>query len=107
MKTEVLKSIKQTEEEYRSTISAAEEERSRNIASAKLEADNLIKKARIDASEYVKSQLADARAEAKRKHDEIVHEGELKAKVMTEQSREKTTDAVELFVTRFKEHLNV
>jgi V/A-type H+-transporting ATPase subunit G/H len=107
MKTEVLRSIKQTEEEYRSTISAAEEERSHSIANAKLEAENLVKKARTDASEYVISRLADARAEAKRKHDEIVREGELKAIAVMEQSREKTTDAVELFVTRFKEHLNV
>jgi V/A-type H+-transporting ATPase subunit G/H len=107
MKTEVLKSIKKTEEEYKSTISTAEKISSRRIADARLEADNLVKKAIADAEEYKKMRLADAQNGAEKKHDEIISKGKQKAASVNEQSRSNNAQAVELLVTRFKEKLNV
>lgn len=107
MKTEVLKSIKQTEDEYRTLISAAEEERKRSISDAKIEAVHLIEKARKDAEEYRKQRLGDARKEAQFQYAALVAEGREKAAAMKERSRTQYDKAVEFLLTRFKEQLNV
>ena len=61
MKTEVLKNIKATEDEYQSIINTVMAERKRILADAELEADNLVMKASTSAEEYRKMRLAEAR----------------------------------------------
>ena len=51
MKSEVLKSIKKTEEDYHVMISEAKADKERRISGARLEADNLIMKAKADIEE--------------------------------------------------------
>ena len=60
MKTEVLKSIKETEAKSKSTIEAAEKAAEQTLAAAKLEADNIIAKATAVAEDYKKQKLLDA-----------------------------------------------
>ena len=72
MKTEVLKNIKATEDEYQSLINTVMAERKRSLSDAELEADNLIMKASTSTDEYRKMRLAEARAQAERKHAEVV-----------------------------------
>lgn len=107
MKTEVLKSIKETEEEYKSMISAARDERKRIIANAEQEAGNLIAKAKSDAEEYKNKRIADARAEAATKHAEIVKDGEKRAEALKKNAASNLDKAVEQLVSQFKVKVNV
>ncbi|MCU0628205.1 MAG: hypothetical protein MUE45_01765 [Methanoregulaceae archaeon] len=50
--------------------------------------------------------LAEARAQAERKHAEIVREGERKAADLKEKGSKNLNSAVELLVSRFKESLH-
>jgi len=106
MKTEVLKNIKATEDEYQSIINTVMAERKRILADAELEADNLVMKANTSAEEYRKMRLAEARAQAERKHAEIVREGERKSADLKEKGTQNLNSAVELLVSRFKESLH-
>lgn len=107
MKTEVLASIKKTEDEYRSVISEAEVDKKKRISQAELEADNLIVKAQNDAEAYKKQRLADARQQALAKRDEIVKEGSRKAAALNEKGEKNLSRAVDLLVSRFQENLHV
>jgi V/A-type H+-transporting ATPase subunit G/H len=107
MKSDVLKSIKTTEEAFRTMIAEAEAERRRSIHSAELEADNLILKAGSDAEEYKKKRLADARQQAATTHAEIIHAGDQRAAELKEKGSKNLNKAVELLVSRFKEQLHV
>ncbi len=107
MKTEVLKSIRATEEEYQSRISTVMAERKRNLSDSELEAGNIVMKATANADEYKKMRLAEARQQAERKHAEIVREGERKAADLKAKGSNNLNPAVELLVSRFKEKLHV
>jgi V/A-type H+/Na+-transporting ATPase subunit G/H len=107
MKSDVLKSIKTTEEAFRTMIGEAEAERRRSIQSAELEADNLILKAGNNAEEYKKLRLADARQQAAATHAEIIRAGDQRAAELKERGSKNLDKAVELLVSRFKEQLHV
>lgn len=107
MKTEVLKSIKETEKEYKSMISAAHEEKKRLIANAEQEAGNLIAKAKSDAEEYKNKRIADARAEAAVKYAEIADEGVKRAEALKKNAASNLDKAVEQLVSQFKVKVNV
>ncbi|HJK02466.1 MAG TPA: ATPase [Methanocorpusculum sp.] len=107
MKTEVLKSIKETEAQCKSTITAAKNEREQILANARLEADNLIAKAIIIAEDYKKQRLSDARNVATAKHAAIVEQGKVKADTIIAEGSKKLPQAIELLVERFKERLHV
>jgi hypothetical protein len=107
MKSEVLKSIKQTEEEYRTMISEASAERERRISGAKQEADNLIMKAKADIEEYKKKRLVDAREEAARTHRAIIKTGEERATALRARGKKNLDKAAALLIERFKEQLHV
>jgi V/A-type H+-transporting ATPase subunit G/H len=64
MKTDVLKSIRETEEEYQAMIRDAQAGRKKSLSDAEQEAESLILKAQNDAGEYRNQRLAEARAEA-------------------------------------------
>ena len=106
MKTEVLKSIKETEKEYRLMISAAKADKKRSHADAILEAENLIAKAQRDAEEYKIKCIADARKEAEEKYAAIIRDGDIRVAALKEKSRLKLDNAVDLLVTQFKGKLN-
>jgi V/A-type H+-transporting ATPase subunit G/H len=105
MKTEVLKNIKTTEEEYQSRISTVMAERKRSVSDAELEADNLVMKAAAGAEEYKKLKLGQARENAERRRKEIIAEGERKAADLRLRGGKNLPKAVELLVSRFKEKL--
>jgi V/A-type H+-transporting ATPase subunit G/H len=107
MKTEILKSIKQAEEEYKSLISGAQESKKRDIANAIQEEENLIAKAKVDAEEYKKTRLAQARGEASEKYEGILKEGSHRTAALKNQAETRKDSAVELLVSRFKEKLDV
>ncbi len=107
MKTEVLKSIKETEAKSKSTIQAAERSAEQTLASAKLEADNLIAKATTIAEDYKKQRLLDARNVALAKHTAIVNQGKAEADNLIAAGNKKLPQATSLFVERFKEKLHV
>ncbi len=107
MKSEVLKSIKQTEEKYRTMISEAKAEREKRISSAKLEADNLIMKANADIEEYKKKRLADAREDAVRKRKAIIKNGEDRAASLRTRGKKNLDKAAALLIERLKEQLHV
>jgi V/A-type H+-transporting ATPase subunit G/H len=107
MKTDVLKNIKATEDEYQSLINMVMAERKRSLSDAELETDNLVIKASAGAEEYKKMQLAEARQQAERKHAEIVRDGERKAAELKAKGGKNLNAAVELLVSRFKEKLHV
>ncbi|MCZ0860611.1 MAG: ATPase [Methanocorpusculum sp.] len=107
MKTEVLKSIKETEAQCKSTITAAQTEREQILANARLEADNLIAKATTVAEDYKKQRLSDARNVAAAKHAAIVEQGKAEADATIVQGSKKLPQAASLFVERFKEKLHV
>jgi len=106
MKTEVLKSIKETEKEYRLMISAAKEDKKRSLADGKLEAENLIAKAQRDAEEYKVKCIADARKEAEEKYAAIISDGDIGVAALRDKSHLKLDNAVDLLVTEFKGKLN-
>jgi V/A-type H+-transporting ATPase subunit G/H len=107
MKTEVLRDIKKTEEEYQSMISAAQEEKKQRHSQAELEADNLITKAQSNAEQYKKLKLDEARHQAARKHAEIMNVGNQRAAALKERGRSNLSKAVQLLVSRFREQLHV
>jgi V/A-type H+-transporting ATPase subunit G/H len=107
MKTEVLKSIKETEAKSKSAITAAEAEREQTLSAARLEADNLIAKAVQIAEDYKKQKLSDARNAAAAKHAAIATQGKAEAETLIMQGSRRLPQATSLFVERFKEKLNV
>jgi len=107
MRTEVLRDIKKTEEEYRTMIRTAQEERKHRRSQAELEADNLVTKAQGNAEEYKKLKLEEARRQAASRHAEIAKEGESKATALKQKGAQHLSQAVQLLVTRFKEQLHV
>jgi V/A-type H+-transporting ATPase subunit G/H len=107
MKSEVLKSIKQTEEAYRTMISEARTEREKRISGAKQEADNLIMKAKADIEEYKKKRLADAREEAIRTRKTIIKTGEDRATALRTRGKKNLDKAAALLIERLKEQLHV
>jgi V/A-type H+-transporting ATPase subunit G/H len=107
MKVEVLKDIKNAEDEYKSTIAAANETRRTLIASAEIEADNIVQDATKQAEEYKKQCIADARSQATAAYDKIVRDGKEQAAALESKGRQNLDKAIELLVTRFKEQLNV
>lgn len=107
MKVEVLKDIKNAEDEYKSTIAAANETRRTLIASAEIEADNIVQDATKQAEEYKKQCIADARSQATATYDKIVRDGKEQAAALESKGRQNLDKAIELLVTRFKEQLNV
>jgi len=107
MKTEVLKSIKETEAKSKSTIQAAEADAEKILSSAKQEADNLIAKATAVAEDYKKQRLLDARNKALAEHDAVVAKGKIDAQAMIKAGDKKLSQATSLFVERFKEKLHV
>jgi len=107
MRTEVLRDIKKTEDEYRTTIQTAQEERKHRRSQAELEADNLVTKATSNAEEYKKLKLEEARRQAASRHAEIVREGEARAAALKQKGAKNLDKAVQLLVGRFKEQLHV
>lgn len=107
MKTDVLKSIRETEEEYQTMIRDAQAERKKNLSDAELEAENLIIKAQKSADDYRNQRLAEARAQAQNRYTEIVKEGEARAEVLKASGSKNLPEAVDLIVARFKEQLHV
>ena len=107
MKTEVLRDIKKTEEEYQKTISAAQEEKKHRHSQVELESDNLIIKAQSNAEQYKKLKLEEARRQAASRHADILREGEVKASALKQKGAQHLGKAVQLLVTRFKEQLHV
>jgi V/A-type H+-transporting ATPase subunit G/H len=107
MKTEVLRDIKKTEEEYQKTISAAQEEKKHRHSQAELEADNLVTKAQSNAEQYKKLKLEEARHQAASKHAEIIKIGNQRAAAIREKGSKNLDKAVQLLFMRFKEQLHV
>ncbi|MFA5347889.1 MAG: ATPase [Methanoregula sp.] len=107
MKTEVLRDIKKTEEDYQKTITAAQEEKKYMHSQAELEADNLVTKAQSNAEQYKKMKLEEARRQAALKHAEIIKSGNQKAAAIREKGSRNLPKAVQLLVSRFKEQLHV
>lgn len=107
MKTEVLKSIKEAENEYKAAIAAADEDKKRSISDARQEAENLILKAQKDAEEYKSKRIADARKEAAVKYEEILTEGKKRADDIKRSASSNQDTAVESIVSQFKVKLNV
>ena len=107
MKTEVLRDIKKTEEEYQKTITAAQEEKKHRHSQAELEADNLVTKARSNAEQYKKLKLEEVRQQVALKHAEIIKSGNQRAAAIREKGVPHLSKAVQLLVARFKEQLHV
>jgi len=107
MKTEVLRDIKKTEEEYQKTITAAQEEKKHRHSQAELESDNLVTKAHSNAEQYKKLKLEEARQQAALKHAEIIKSGNQRAAAIREKGVPHLSKAVQLLVARFKEQLHV
>jgi vacuolar-type H+-ATPase subunit H len=107
MKTEVLKAIKQAEEEYQAEVAGAKAEKERTISAATLEADTLVMKARAGSEENKKKRLEDARRDAARKREEILREGERKAALLREQAGKNLDGAVRLLLKRFEAEVYV
>ena len=107
MKTEVLKSIKKTEEESRSLIQAAREQKAKMLADARVEAENLIAKETEGAEEYKAKRISDAQAEAEKKSTAIIRDGEAKAASVRADSKKNLENAVDQLVNQFKVKLNV
>ena len=106
MKTEVLRDIKKTEEDYQTTISAAQEEKKHRHSQAELEADNVITKAQSNAEQYKKLKLEEARQQAALKHAEIIKGGNQRAAAIRDKGSNNLNKAVQLLVVRFKEQLH-
>ncbi len=107
MKTDVLKSIRETEEEYQAMIRDAQAERKKSLSDAELEAENLVLKAQKDAAEHRNQRLLEARAQAQNRYAEIVREGEARAEALKAAGNKNLAKAVDFIVTRFKEQLHV
>ena len=107
MKSEVLKSIKQAEEDYKSMVSTARLEQKQKLADAKAEAGHIVEKATADAEAYKKQRLADAATSAAKKRAEILKDGEQRAAKLKANSLANLDKAVDVLVSRFKEQLHV
>ena len=107
MRTEVLRDIKKTEEEYQTMIHAAAEEQKHRRSQAELEADNLVTKAQGNAEEYKKLKLEEVRRQAAVRHAEVIREGGRRAAALKEKGAPHLSKAVLLLVARFKEQLHV
>jgi V/A-type H+-transporting ATPase subunit G/H len=107
MRTEVLRDIKKTEEEYQTMISAAQDERKLKRSQAELEADNLVTKAQGNVEEYKKLKLEEARRQAELRHTEVIREGDRRAAALKAKGAPHLSKAVQLLVARFKEQLHV
>ncbi len=107
MKTEVLQSIKKTEEESRSLIQAAGGQKAKMLVDARVEAENLIAKETEGAEEYKAKRISDAHAEAGKKSAVIIAEGETKAASVRADSKKNLEEAVDQLVNHFKVKLNV
>ena len=107
MKTEVLRDIKKTEEEYQKTITTAQEEKRHRHSQAELEADNLVTKAQSNAEQYKKLKLEEARHQEALKHAEIIKSGNQRAAALRMKGEQNLSKAVQLLVLRFKEQLHV
>ncbi|MBT8508282.1 ATPase [Methanomicrobiaceae archaeon CYW5] len=107
MKTEVLKSIKQTEEERRTMIAAAYDAKAKMIADARVEAENMVAKETEGAKEYKAKRIADAEAIAAQKSAETREEGKRQAEAVRAASNKNLDKAVALLVDQFKVKLNV
>ncbi|MGB4051484.1 MAG: ATPase [Methanoculleus sp.] len=107
MKTDVLKSIRETEEKYQEMIRDAQAERKKSLSDAELEAENLVQKAEKDARDHRNQRLVDARAEAQNRYAEIIKEGEARAETLKAQGNKNHAKAVDFVVSRFRERLHV
>jgi len=107
MRTEVLRDIKKTEEEYQTMIRAAQDERKLKRSQAELEADNLVTKAQGNVEEYKKLKLEEARRLAALRHTGIITEGDRRAAALKAKGAPHLSQAVQLLVARFKEQLHV
>jgi vacuolar-type H+-ATPase subunit H len=107
MKTEVLRAIKQAEEEYQAELASAKAEKERTISAATLEADTLVMKAGAGSEEFKKKHLEDARRDAVRRREEILREGERKAALLREQAGKNLDGAVRLLLKRFEAEVYV
>jgi V/A-type H+-transporting ATPase subunit G/H len=106
MKTEVLRSIKKAEEDYRTMIREVKAERERRVTEAGLRSDQLVMKAKVDLEERRKNRLAEAREEAKRRSAAAVGEGEKQAAEMRQKGRQNLEKAVKFLSSRFEEELH-
>jgi len=106
MKTEVLRSIKKAEEDYRTMVHEVKAERERRVTEAGLRSDQLVMKAKVDLEEQRKKRLAEARVEAKRRSAEAVSEGERQAAEVREKGRQNVERAVKFLSSRFEEELH-
>ena len=107
MKIEVLKDIKNAEEDYKKMISEAQDKRKTITTSAELEADNMIKQAHVDAEEFKKQRIADARREADNRYQRIISDGKAEVMALENKGRQNLPKAVDLLVSRFREQLHV
>ena len=107
MRTEVLRDIKKTEEEYQTMIRAAQDERKLKRSQAELEADNLVTKAQGNVEEYKKLKLEEARRQAELRHAEVIREGDQRAAALKAKGAPHLSKAVQVLVARFKEQLHV
>jgi V/A-type H+-transporting ATPase subunit G/H len=107
MRTEVLRDIKKTEEEYQAMIRSAQDERKLRHSQAELEADNLVTKAQGNVEEYKKLKLDEARRQAALRNAEVIREGDQRAAALKEKGAPNLSKAVQLLVGRFKEQLHV
>ena len=107
MKTEVLQSIKKTEEESKSMILAAREQKTKMLLDARIEAENLIAKETEGAEEYKAKRISDPHAKAKKQSAVIIADGETKAASVRANSRKNLEKAVDQLVNHFKVRLNV
>ena len=107
MRTEVLRDIKKTEEEYQSMVRTALEEKKHRRSQAELEAENLITKAKSNAEEYKKLKLEEAWRQAELKNADVLKAGNQRAAAMKEKGTVHLSKAVQLLLSRFKEQLHV
>lgn len=106
MRSEILTSIRESEESYRAMVSEAKAEREKLLAGARLEADNLVIRAMEDVEEYKKKRLSDARQEVARKRAAILKSGEEQATALKSRGLKNLDRAVALLITRFREQLH-
>ena len=107
MKTEVLKSIKETEAQCKSMSTAGQGEGEQSIADDRLEEGNVMARATAVAEDYKEQRLSDARNVAAAKQAAIVEQGKADADSTIAQGSKKLPQAASLFVERFKEKLHV
>jgi V/A-type H+-transporting ATPase subunit G/H len=106
MKTEVLRSIKKAEDEYRTMVLEVKAERERRVTEAGLRSDQLVMKAKVDLEEKRKMRLAEAREEAKRQSAAVIAQGEKQAAEMREKGRHNFEKAVNYLSSQFEEELH-